>query len=45
MLEAGRCERAWELYRAAIRMVGEENAAVLRQELDARCAGKEPAAP
>ncbi len=41
MLEAGRCERAWELYRAAIRMVGEENAAVLRVELDARCAGKE----
>ena len=42
MLEDKRCDRAWELYRRAVRMVGEDAAAVLRVELDVRCpaAGK-----
>lgn len=37
MIEAGRCERAWELYRRALRMVGEENTQVLLDELEIRC--------
>lgn len=38
MIEAGNCDRAWELYGRAIRMIGEANAAVLKEELDVRCA-------
>lgn len=37
MIEAERCERAWELYRAAIRMVPEEHTEFLREELEVRC--------
>lgn len=37
MIEAGRCERAWDLYRNAVRMVGEQNCQVLLVELEARC--------
>ncbi|MCC7391329.1 tetratricopeptide repeat protein [Candidatus Sumerlaeota bacterium] len=37
MIEAGRCDRAWELYRISAKMVGEPNAAILRDQLEARC--------
>lgn len=37
MLEAGRCERARELYRAATLMVGEENTVILKDQIDIRC--------
>ncbi|MEO8376201.1 MAG: tetratricopeptide repeat protein [Candidatus Sumerlaeota bacterium] len=37
MIEAGRCDRAWELYRATVKMVGEPNAAILRDQLEIRC--------
>lgn len=37
MIEAGQCDRAWELYRSAVRLVGEQNASVLRDQLDMRC--------
>ncbi|MCC6547911.1 tetratricopeptide repeat protein [Candidatus Sumerlaeota bacterium] len=37
MIEAGRCDRAWELYRITVKMVGEENAAILRGQLETRC--------
>lgn len=38
MIEAGKCDEAWEYYRQVVRMMGEKNAAVLKDELDARCA-------
>lgn len=40
MIEAGRCDRAWELYRETIRLIGGENQVtqVLREELEVRCA-------
>ena len=38
MIEVERCERAWELYRRAVKMVGEENARVLKEQLEIRCA-------
>lgn len=37
MVEAGRCERAWELYRAVIRMVGEEAGVLLRDQIELKC--------
>jgi tetratricopeptide (TPR) repeat protein len=37
MIEAGRCDRARELYNKAVRMVGPENAAILKDQLDVRC--------
>ncbi len=40
MIEAERCDRAWELYRETLRLIGGENAVteVLRDELEVRCA-------
>lgn len=40
MIDHGNCDRAWELYRNATKMVGEENCIVLREELDVRCIEK-----
>lgn len=37
MIEAGRCDEAWDLYNRTVKMVGEANAEVLRIELEARC--------
>jgi hypothetical protein len=37
MIEAGRCDRAWELYNQTVKMVGDQNAEVLKIELDTRC--------
>lgn len=37
MLEANNCDRAWELYRKALRMVGEQNTAPLLDQLNLRC--------
>lgn len=37
LIEAGRCGKAWEQYGRAVRMVGEQNAAILRDELELRC--------
>lgn len=37
MVEAGRCDRAWELYRAVIRMVGEEAGVLLRDQIELKC--------
>ncbi|CAN5462645.1 hypothetical protein BH09SUM1_BH09SUM1_33470 [soil metagenome] len=36
-LDADRCEAAWDQYRRALRMVGEQNSAPLKDELDIRC--------
>jgi Flp pilus assembly protein TadD len=45
LIEAGRCARAWELYRTALRMVGEQNTAPLRDMLELRCPDGEEATP
>jgi tetratricopeptide (TPR) repeat protein len=37
MLEAGNCDRAWELYRQSLRMVGEANTAPLLDQLNLKC--------
>jgi tetratricopeptide (TPR) repeat protein len=36
-IDAGNCEAAWGYYQTVLRMVGEQNAAVLRDQLDVRC--------
>ncbi|MBI1290422.1 tetratricopeptide repeat protein [bacterium] len=41
MIEAGNCDRAWDLYRQSLRMVGEENTAPLLDQLNLRCPAKE----
>jgi tetratricopeptide (TPR) repeat protein len=42
VLEDGRCEKAWQFYRAAIRMVGEEPAAILRDQIEMKCREEQP---
>lgn len=37
-IDAQQCEKAWEMQRKAVKMIGEANAAVLTDQLEARCA-------
>lgn len=45
LVEAGHCDRAWDVYGRLLRMVGEENSALLYNELVARCGEEQGQAP